>query len=130
MNYIKLCRQILEIDSAISFAGAATVEGDILAAEYRDDNTVPLLTTQESELAIMQSALRTSMRKTLASKFGRTIYTFAEYEKVKRATFVLYDEKTLKCESILKLTIDKDADHNRILENEVKPILGQVGKAL
>lgn len=93
MNYIELCRQILEMDSAISFAGAATAEGDILAAEYRD-NVAPVLTTREAELAIMQSVLRRSMRETLEPKFGRVIYTFAEYEKVKRATFVIYDERT------------------------------------
>lgn len=126
MNYIELCKQILEKDDAISFAGAATMEGDILAAEYRDD-AVALLTTQEAELAIIQSVLRRSMRKTLESKFGRTIYTFAEYERVKRATFVIYDEESPECESILKISIDKKADHNSIIENKIKPFLKEIG---
>ncbi|AFU57656.1 hypothetical protein Ngar_c07130 [Candidatus Nitrososphaera gargensis Ga9.2] len=93
MNYKQLCKQILQKDNAIRFAGVATVEENNAAEEYQE-GLVPLLTREESELSIMQPVIRTSTRKTFESKLGKTIYSYTEYQKIKRASFVLYNQET------------------------------------
>lgn len=93
LNYRKICKQVLDFDNAIRFAGVAAVDGNIVAAEYRKGLT-PLLTMKDAETSIMQSLIRRGIRKTLQAKLGRTIFAFTEYEKVKRATFVMYDITT------------------------------------
>ena len=64
MNYRELCFHILELDQSIRFAAIATMEGKIVAAEYKE-GVEPLLSRQESELSISQSLIRMSIRKTL-----------------------------------------------------------------
>lgn len=88
----------------IRFARVATLDGKIVAAEYREGVTL-LLSTQESELSIMQSLIRMNIRKTLEPKLSKTIYSFTEYKNVKRATIVIYDDhQTLEGDFILIVT--------------------------
>lgn len=129
LNYKQLCQNILQKDNAIRFVGVVTVEGNIMAAEYRKGLT-PLLTQKESELSIMQSVIKANIRTTLESKLGKTIYSFTEYQKIKRASFVMYNAESLKCESILLLSFDREADHNSIIENKIRPLLKEIGKGL
>ncbi len=81
----ELCSRVLALDSSIRFAGLANMFGKIVASEYRK-GIMPLLTKEESELSVTQSILRMGTRSTLEAKLGRTIFAFAMYERVKRAT--------------------------------------------
>ena len=63
-DYRDLCKSVLAIDWKIGFAGIATADGKILAAEYRQE-LAPLLSQEESELSIMQSLIRMSTRRTI-----------------------------------------------------------------
>lgn len=128
-TFSTLCKGILNIDDKIRFAGVANFEARILAARFRE-GVEPLLTTQESELSIMQSLIRMSMRRMLESKLGRPIYTFAEYEKVKRATFAIYDQQLMEPDAILKVSFDRAADAYSIIEQKIKPLLKKADKSL
>lgn len=129
MNYISLCLGILDLDNAIRFAGIASIDnGTILAAEYRL-GVKPLLTIKESELSIMQSLIRMSTRKTLEQKLGKTVYATAFYEKVKRATIVMYNEGE-KLDALLMVSFEKDSDHEAIITKKILPFLGNIGKGL
>ena len=48
-----LCKQILELDKTIRFAGIASIEGKLIAQEYRE-GLESLLTKEESELSVVQ----------------------------------------------------------------------------
>lgn len=112
----------------IRFAGVATLEGEIAAAEYRE-GLKPLLTVHESELSIMHSLIRTNMRKTFEPKLGKTIYSFTEYENVKRATIVMYSQQqALEGDTILMISFDKVANAPLIIEEKIMPLLKRINK--
>ena len=132
IDYQDICRQILPFDLRIRFVGIASIEARVLAAEYRQD-VKPLLTPQESELAFMQALMRMAIRRTLEKKLGKTIYSVTLYQKVKRATIAMYDNSSpvdKKCDSILMVSFDKEADHETIITKKILPFLEQMGKTL
>ena len=87
-NEEKICDEILELDSTIRFAGIGNKMGKIVAAKFNPEVKV-LLTREEIEANIIKAVLRMKTREDYEEKLGRTIYTFALYEKVKRASIAL-----------------------------------------
>ena len=112
------CNKVVKLDKTIRFAGLANKKGKILAEVYREGVT-PLLTKKESELSALQSIIRMSTRRTLEGKIGKTIYAFALYEKIKRATIPLSNYS----DYILMVSFDKDAEHEIIILNKILPLL-------
>jgi hypothetical protein len=113
-----LCKQILQLDKTIRFVGIASIEGKLIAQEYRE-GLQSFLTKEESELSVMQSIIRMGTRKVLEEKVGKTIYAFALYEKVKRATMPLGDN------SILMASFDIEANHEDIILNKILPLVSK-----
>lgn len=113
-----LCKQILQLDKTIRFVGIASIEGKLIAQEYRE-GLQSFLTKEESELSVMQSIIRMGTRKVLEEKIGKTIYAFALYEKVKRATMPLGDG------SILMASFDIEANHEDIILNKILPLVSK-----
>jgi hypothetical protein len=113
-----LCKQILQLDKTIRFVGIASIEGKLIAQEYRE-GLQSFLTKEESELSVMQSIIRMGTRKVLEEKVGKTIYAFALYEKVKRATMPLDDS------SILMVSFDIEANHEDIILNKILPLVSK-----
>jgi hypothetical protein len=123
-----ICLSVLELDSGIRFAAIASMEGKILSAEFRE-GTKPLLSLQESELSIMQSLIRMSIRRTLESRLGKTIYAVAIYQKVNRATISLFN-KLGKCDCYLMVSFEKQADHVAIINKKILPFLEEIDRGL
>jgi len=115
------CTQILDLDKTIRFAGIADMQGKIAAQSYREGMT-PLLTKEESELSSLQSIIRMGTRQSFEEKIGKTIYAFALYEKVKRASIPIYDNS----DYILMVSFDKEAEHETIILNKILPLLARV----
>ena len=123
-----LCKQILEADSSIRFVGVANKFGTQIASQYRK-GLVPLLTESQSQLSIVESAIRMYTRigeKSVESKLGNPIYSFTLYEKkIKRATFFLDNEDY----PILIVSFDKEedavakADHGYVTLNKILSIV-------
>jgi hypothetical protein len=113
-----LCKQILQLDKTIRFVGIANIEGKLVAQEYRV-GLESFLTKEESELSVMQSIIRMGTRRVLEEKVGKTIYAFALYEKVKRATIPLGDS------SILMVSFDMEANHEYIILNKILPFVSK-----
>jgi hypothetical protein len=111
-----VCNQILEIDNSIRFAGFANNMGTVIAAQYRqalmsvekekEKKEQPLLTKDELELSVIESALRILTRKDMMSKLGKPIYSFTLYEKVGRATILLDNTNNSGCPPILMVSFD------------------------
>jgi hypothetical protein len=121
ISFKDFCNQILDLDETIRFAGIADMQGKIATQSYREGMT-PLLTKEESELSALQSIIRMGTRQTLEEKIGKTIYAFALYEKIKRATIPIYDNS----DSILMVSFDKEAEHETIILKKILPLLARV----
>lgn len=128
MNCQDLCKQILALDNSIRFAGTASMKGKILAAEYRSGLT-PLLTPEEYQFSIVQSVIRMGTRQSLEEKLGKTIYAFASYQKVKRASIMTYDENG-EIHDVVMVSFDRGANHDTIIMEKIMPCLKRAGKRI
>jgi hypothetical protein len=115
-NEQMICNEILELDSSIRFVGIANKMGKLVAAEFKR-GVEALLTKEEIEANIISAVLRMKTREDYEQKLGKTIYTFALYEKVKRASIALYQEDY----SLLMVSFDVSADHESIILQKILP---------
>ncbi len=112
MDYNSFCSQILESDSKIRFATvydewAARVGGGI-----REGVTNLLSEHRENELVNL-SVMDWKARKEMSQWLGKTIYTLAEYDKVKRFSFYLGDD------FLLLVSAEKDAETSLVVDNVI-----------
>ena len=91
-----------------------------MAAEFNQGVEV-LLTREEIEANIISAVLRMKTREDYEQKLGKTIYTFALYEKVKRASIALYHEDY----SLLMVSFDVSANHESIILDKILPKIKQ-----
>jgi hypothetical protein len=113
----EICDQIIVLDGSIRFAGFATDAGKIIAYKYRK-KIDPLLTSNETQLSFIDSALRMRIRKDTEQKLGKAICSITLYEKVTRAT-ILLDSKDYP---ILMISFDnsiKGTDHESLILNGI-----------
>src|SRR5919202_3040219 len=116
-----ICDQVLHSDNSIRFVGIPNKMGKLVVSKYRN-GLVPLITEQEIEILAIESVLRMNTRKDFESKFGRPLYSFTLYEKVKRATITLQDNNSEEY-PILMVSFDREADHDSIIMNKILPII-------
>jgi len=114
----KICGEILELDGSIRFAGIANNMGKLLAAKFKP-GVQTLLTKEEIEDNVIKAVLRMKTREDYEQKLGKTIYTFALYDKVKRASIAL-DQGNY---SLLMVSFDVAADHESIILHKILPRL-------
>lgn len=124
-NYCNLCRQILDLDPSIRFAAVATSDGKILATQDRE-GIKPLLSMQESALAIMQSLMRMSILRVFEQKLGKTIYSITACEKIE--SYYLFNEKEeggndKYSDSYLMVSFEKEANVESIINEKILPLL-------
>jgi hypothetical protein len=119
-NEQMICNEILGLDSSIRFVGIANKMGKLVAAEF-NRAVEAFLTREEIEANIIKAVLRMKTREDYEQKLGKTIYTFAHYEKVKRASIALYQEDY----SLLMVSFDVSADHESIILNKILPKIKQ-----
>lgn len=117
------CSSILKLSNGIRFVGIASNKGTLISHAYRK-GLKPLLTKKESELSFLQSYIRLGTRQVLEHKLGKTIYGFAMYEKVKRATIPL--RRPASPPYMLMLSFDTDVDHETIILTKIIPLLDEL----
>ncbi len=115
MDYDKLCKEILDLDSKVRFAGVCDETGEIKFGGQREGIT-NLLTAEETKKSNLQAMARWGLRNSLSPKVGKGKYAMAEYEKMKRITFPLDPDH------LLLATTEVDADHVRIISNILQRI--------
>jgi hypothetical protein len=113
MDYAKLCKDILNSDSKIRFAGVCDDTGEIKYGGQRE-GVKNLLMPEETKKSNLQALARWGLRNSLASRVGKGRYAMAEYEKIKRITFPLENEH------LLLVTTEVDGDHNNIIDKVLK----------
>src|SRR5688500_5614367 len=81
MDFDKLCKDILALDSKIRFAGVCDDSGEIKFGGQREGVT-NLLSQEETKRSNLQAIARWALRSSLASKVGKGRYAMAEYQKI------------------------------------------------
>jgi hypothetical protein len=110
MDYTKLCKDILNLDPKICYAGVCDDTGEIKYGGQRE-GVRNLLTLDETKRSNLQALARWGLRNVLAPKVGNGRYAMAEYEKIKRITFPLENYH------LLLITTEIEADHVKIIDN-------------
>ena len=113
MDYEKFCSEILNADPKIRFATVYDEWASKVAGGIRDGVTNLLTERRENELVNL-SVMDWKSRKEMSKWLGKTIYTLAEYDKVKRFSFYLGDD------FLLLVSAEKDADTNKVVEQVIK----------
>lgn len=115
MDYTKVCKEILDLDPKIRFAGVCDESGEIKFGGQRE-GLANLLTAEETKRSNLQALARWGLRNSLSSKVGKGKYAMAEYEKIKRITAPLDNDH------LLLVTTEVDADHQNIIGKVLKLI--------
>jgi len=110
MDYERLCKDILNLDPKIRFAGICDETGETKYGGQRE-GVRNLLSPEETKKSNLQALARWGLRNTLAPKIGKGRYSMAEYEKIKRITAPLENY------NLLLFTTEIEADHGRIIDN-------------
>jgi hypothetical protein len=110
MDYVKLCKDILDIDPKIRYAGVCDDTGETKYGGQRQ-GVQNLLSPEETKRSNLQALARWALRNALAPKIGKGKYALAEYEKLKRITVPLENYH------LLLVTTEIEADHQKIIDN-------------
>ena len=113
MDYEKFCSQILDIDPKIRFATVFDEWSAKIAGGMRE-GVESLLSDRASKELVNLSTLDWKSRKEMAKWLGKTKYTLAEYDKVKRFSFYLGDD------FLLLVSTEKDCDTNLVVDQVIK----------
>ena len=117
---------MLQLDRGIRFAGIANKDGKMIAHAYRQ-GLLPLLTSIETEMSVLQSVIRAAMRKDLERKMGRTFFSYTRYEKVKRVTIPLYSSTSGNNDIwIFMVSFDINVDPEPLVMGKIIPMLDEL----
>jgi hypothetical protein len=109
MDYGKLCKEILDLDPKIRFAGVCDDTGETKFGGQRE-GIKNLLSPEETKRSNLQALARWALRNSLSPKVGKGKYAMAEYEKVKRITIPLDNSH------LLLVTTEVNADHSGVTD--------------
>jgi hypothetical protein len=121
-----LCKEILQWDNSIRFAGIANNLGSLVATAYRNGLT-PLMDKQETSHYAIQAVLRAATREDFESKIGMMEYSIGKYERLIRATIPIKlssskeDDETKSY--YLLLSFDLNSNVMDVIENKVLPFI-------
>ena len=113
MDYDKLCKDILNLDPKVRYAGVCDGSGETKYGGQRA-GVKNLLSPEETKRSNVQALARWALRNALAPKVGKGKYSMTEYEKIKRMTV------PLEGDHLLLVTTEIDADHSKVLDSVLK----------
>jgi len=113
LDYEKFCSQILDIDPKIRFATVFD-EWSVRVGGGMREGMESLLSERASKELVNLSTLDWKSRKEMVQLLGKTKYTLAEYEKIKRFSFYLGDDY------LLLVSTEKDCDTDLVVDQVIK----------
>ena len=113
MDYENFCSQILKTDPKIRFASVYDQWAARVGGGMREGLESLLSEHMENELVNL-SIIDWKARKDTAKMLGKTKYTMAEYDTIKRFSFYLGDEH------LLLVSTEKDNDTNVVVDEIIK----------
>jgi hypothetical protein len=112
LDYENFCSKILEADPKIRFAAVYDSWAKRVAGGLRKGLDSKVSEHAENELVNL-SVINWKARKDMSKVLGKTIYTLAEHDNIKRFSFYLGEE------NMLLLSTEKDADTNRVVDQVI-----------
>ncbi len=112
MDYEKFCLQILDAEPKIRFATVYDEWAVRLGGGIRDGVENLLSERAENELVNL-STLDWKARKDRSKWLGKTKYAMTEYDKIKRFSFYLGDDR------LLLVSTEKDCDTNTVVDKVI-----------
>jgi hypothetical protein len=106
VDYESLHQQIMDLDLSITIC---TNDGQIMYSDHRE-GVINLLTPEESKKSLELAINAWKIRSELAPKIGKGKYVLAEYERIKRITMPLSDNKHL-----VYMTTEIPSNHEKII---------------
>ncbi len=113
LDYERFCSQILEADPKIRFATVYDQWAVRVGGGMREGLESLLSEHMENELVDL-SIIDWKSRKDTAKMLGKTKYSMAEYDTIKRFSFYLGDDY------LLLVSTEKEADTNAVVDEIIK----------
>ncbi len=120
MDFDKLFKDVMEIDSTIRYVAIQNNTGSKIMGGFRE-NITPLLNDEELRMMHYYANQRWQTRKNIEHKLGSTKYAMAEYGKLKRISFPIENKY------LLMLTTEINTDHTRVI-NIVLELIHNISK--
>ncbi|MEO9364156.1 MAG: hypothetical protein ABI348_09670 [Nitrososphaera sp.] len=114
------CYRVLDLDKGIRFAGFASNSGKLTGFAYRR-GLKPLASKEESESSILSTFSKMDTRAQMEKRYGKTIYTFALYQNVRRVMIPIRNSS--KITHVFMVSFDTDVNQEPIVMNEIIPRL-------
>ena len=126
----EFCRDVVELDPKIRFAGIADVDGKLESTANRKE-LIPLLSAEERAQYAITAATRQYTRLRWEYRLGKISYASSHYTKLIRATIPIADENS-RLAHVLLLSFDPDADNfHQIITKKIIPLVAKnMGKFL
>jgi hypothetical protein len=115
VDYNKICKDIINLDSSIRYAGICDDTGDIKFGGIKDGIN-SIFTPEETRKSNQQAIGRWGLRNAFTPKTGKGKYAMAEYERIKRVTMPINENY------LLLVTMEVESDHNIIINQILKMI--------
>lgn len=109
-DYGHIHNQIMKLDPSIRLVTICTNSGQMMYSDHRE-GVKNLLSSEESKKSLELAVNAWKIRGELSHKIGKGKYVLAEYERIKRITMPLNDNKHL-----VYITTEIPSDHVRIIE--------------
>lgn len=104
-----LVDKILELDENIRFAAIADLDGKMILSKSQEGTNL-YLSPESTKDTLRHAAAAWKSRMKHVDEIGRGLYTIAVYEKLRRVTMPLSDDR------ILLVTIDNAGGQKQILD--------------
>ena len=108
MNYDELCKNAIELDPQIRFAGVLSKGGELLNNAYKE-GVEKLLSPEEVKMSFHYTIQRRENVSNLAHKIGNEQSSITKYEKVTMITIPLSKKE------LLLLSTEPDANYFEII---------------
>lgn len=120
----EFCRNVVNLDPKIRFAGIADGDGKLEATADRNGLT-PLLNAEERAQYAITAATRQYTRLRWEYRLGKILYASSHYTKITRATIPIADENS-RLAHVLLLSFDADADNfHQIITKKIIPLVAK-----
>jgi hypothetical protein len=114
IDYERLHQEIMNLDLSIRLVTICTNDGQIMYSDHRE-GVRNLLTPEESKKSLELAINAWKIRSELAPKIGKGKYVLAEYERIKRITMPLNDNKHL-----VYITTEIPSNHEKIINGVMR----------
>ena len=120
----KFCKQVVNLDNAIRFAGIADEDGKLKSIAERPGLN-PLLSPEERVQYAITAATRQFTRLRWEYMLGKIQYASSNFEKLRRATIPITDENS-NLSYVLLLSFDPETTYlHQLITQKIIPLINE-----